>query len=126
TVLHVELMPVRAPVAESSTTKASTTPAVDFDADAPAEHARGASRHVAAAAPAAAPAAERRAVAPAKSVLGKLSVNSIPPSSVVIDGQPLGRTPQTKSVAAGSHSVVFIHPTLGRRVQSAQVSAGAT
>ena len=118
TVLHVELMPLRAPAAESTTvaSKAAASPAVDFDADAPAERARTASRS--------APAAVAVRSAPAKPQQARLTVNSIPPSSVVIDGQPLGKTPQTKSVAPGSHSIVFIHPTLGRRVQSAQVAPG--
>jgi hypothetical protein len=120
TVLHVELMPLRAPVAESSrpAPKTETAAPVDFDADAHTGRAKTASR----AAPAAAVAA--RPAAAAKPAQGRLTVNSIPPSSVVIDGAPLGRTPQTKTVAPGSHSVVFIHPTLGRRVQSATVPPG--
>jgi hypothetical protein len=41
--------------------------------------------------------------------------NSIPVSSVLIDGRPVGETPASVPVSPGRHTVVFIHPTLGRR-----------
>jgi serine/threonine-protein kinase len=57
---------------------------------------------------------------------GYLNLNSIPASNVVVDGRPLGQTPQvSEKLAAGSHSVVFIHPERGRRAQSVVLAPGA-
>lgn len=56
---------------------------------------------------------------------GTLNINSIPPSNVVLDGRPLGSTPKVGvSVSPGAHTVVFIHPQLGRKVQQVSVEAG--
>ena len=58
---------------------------------------------------------------------GKLNINSIPVSSVILDGRPLGTTPKVGvSVSPGSHTVVFVHPEYGRKVRSVSVSAGGT
>lgn len=57
---------------------------------------------------------------------GYLNLNSIPASNVVVDGRPLGQTPQVSvKLKAGSHSVVFIHPDHGRRAQSVTLAPGA-
>ena len=54
-----------------------------------------------------------------------LNLNSIPVSSVVMDGRPLGGTPRVGvSAAAGSHSVVFVHPDLGREAASVSCKPG--
>jgi hypothetical protein len=44
-----------------------------------------------------------------------LNINSIPPSTVAIDGRLVGTTPMVKTpVACGSHSVTFTHSEKGR------------
>jgi serine/threonine-protein kinase len=58
---------------------------------------------------------------------GTLNINSIPVSKVVLDGRPLGSTPKVGvSVPAGSHTVTFIHPELGKKSVTVQVKAGET
>jgi serine/threonine-protein kinase len=58
---------------------------------------------------------------------GTLNISSSPPSSVVLDGKPLGSTPRTGlSVAPGPHTVTFIHPEHGRKTRSVVVVAGKT
>ena len=58
---------------------------------------------------------------------GTLNVNSIPVSNAILDGRPLGSTPKMGlSVAAGAHTVVFVHPELGRKVVTVTVEAGQT
>lgn len=57
---------------------------------------------------------------------GRISINSIPIASVVVDGRPLGKTPTSISVAPGPHTVMFIHPEQGRRVVSVTVKPGET
>lgn len=67
----------------------------------------------------------RSTPARARSRAAKLNINSIPVAHVVVDGRPLGSTPLTNvSVPGGPHTVVFIHPTLGRKVASATVAPG--
>jgi hypothetical protein len=63
--------------------------------------------------------------APASGPLGMLSVTSLPPAHVVLDGRPIGMTPKLLPVAAGDHSVLFVHPELGRRLLSVSVESGA-
>jgi hypothetical protein len=66
-----------------------------------------------------------RAVEKAVTSDGRLAINSIPMSSVVLDGRPVGSTPLVGlKVSPGVHTVVFIHPEQGRRVQSVRVPAG--
>ncbi|MGK3993384.1 PEGA domain-containing protein [Sorangium sp. So ce1024] len=79
-------------------------------------------------APAAAPRAEAPAAAPAAAAAsGTLNINSIPVSKVVLDGRPLGSTPKVGvSVPAGSHTVLFIHPELGKKSVTVTVKAGET
>lgn len=65
--------------------------------------------------------------APSRTVagFGTINLNSIPISNVVLDGRPLGPTPQTGvRVKAGTHNITFIHPTQGRRSTSITVGAG--
>jgi serine/threonine protein kinase len=58
---------------------------------------------------------------------GTLNVNSIPVSNAILDGRPLGSTPKLNlSVAAGAHTVVFVHPEYGRKVVAVTVEAGQT
>jgi len=53
-----------------------------------------------------------------------LTFVSDPPSNLVLDGKPLGKTPKSASVAPGSHTVLFIHPEFGRKAKSIPVAAG--
>jgi len=53
-----------------------------------------------------------------------LTLESTPSCSIVLDGRPIGKTPQTLSVDAGAHSVVFVHPTLGRKSVTVRAKAG--
>ncbi|WP_437751100.1 PEGA domain-containing protein [Sorangium sp. So ce1389] len=82
------------------------------------------------AAPKADPApAAPKADAPAAAAAGAatLNINSIPVSKVVLDGRPLGSTPKVGvSVPAGSHTVTFIHPDLGKKSVTVSVKAGET
>jgi hypothetical protein len=66
---------------------------------------------------------------PAKPAAGQgtLNVNSIPVSNVIVDGRPMGSTPKMGlSVAAGTHTIVFVHPEHGRKVVTVNVTAGQT
>jgi len=57
----------------------------------------------------------------------KLNFNSIPASTVVLNGKPLGRTPRMGiTTKAGANLVVFIHPEKGRKRVSVSVPAGKT
>jgi serine/threonine-protein kinase len=54
---------------------------------------------------------------------GTLNINSIPVSTVVLDGRPVGATPKVGlKVPAGSHTVVFVN---GTDRKSASVTVGA-
>ncbi len=55
---------------------------------------------------------------------GSITCNSIPASNVILDGRPIGRTPKRVSVAAGRHSVMFLHPQKGRRSVGVTVKPG--
>jgi hypothetical protein len=57
---------------------------------------------------------------------GLLNINSIPVSTVLLDGRPLGTTPKMAvHVSAGSHTVIFINGTT-RKSSSVLVTAGQT
>jgi len=58
--------------------------------------------------------------------MATLSVNSVPPSKAIVDGRPVGSTPTTVQVPAGSHTVVFMHKDLGRKSVTVTVGAGET
>jgi hypothetical protein len=54
-----------------------------------------------------------------------LDLSSTPPAAVVVNGRPLGTTPiHGVHVGAGKQTVVFVHPSLGRKVASATVAPG--
>jgi hypothetical protein len=57
-----------------------------------------------------------------------LNINSIPVSSVTLDGKPIGSTPKLKyRVSPGAHSLVFVNPDQGFKKQiSVTVAAGET
>ena len=58
---------------------------------------------------------------------GTLNINSIPVSNVILDGRPLGATPKTGvSVTPGPHTLIFVHPEMGRKAKSVTVEAGKT
>jgi PEGA domain len=58
---------------------------------------------------------------------GTLNINSIPVSNVILDGKPLGQTPKVGiSVSAGPHTLIFVHPEMGRKAKSVTVEAGKT
>ena len=57
---------------------------------------------------------------------GTLNVTSSPPANVVLDGRPLGKAPRVVRVPAGPHTLVFIHPSFGRRSVNVNVRPGAT
>jgi serine/threonine-protein kinase len=64
--------------------------------------------------------------APAAAGQARLNFNSIPSSTVVLDGRPLGQTPvMGVAVSAGAHNVVFVHPERGRKAVQVDVDAGA-
>lgn len=46
---------------------------------------------------------------------GMLRLSSLPAAHVVLDGRPVGMTPKLLPVSAGEHTVLFVHPDLGRR-----------
>jgi serine/threonine-protein kinase len=67
------------------------------------------------------------AAAAAANSQATLNINSIPASSVLINGRPVGLTPKLGvSVAPGSVTVTFIHPEQGRKTVAIDVAAGAT
>lgn len=55
---------------------------------------------------------------------GTISINSIPVSSVLVNGRPVGQTPTRVTVSPGSHTVTFVHPEKGRKAVTVQVAAG--
>jgi serine/threonine-protein kinase len=73
------------------------------------------------------PAATAEKPAPAAAAGGEafLNINSIPASSVVLDGKPIGNTPKVKvSVTPGTHTVLFINSEQGLK-KSITVTVGA-
>jgi serine/threonine-protein kinase len=75
-------------------------------------------------APRPAPAAKEAAAPASATGNATLTFTSDPPSNLVLDGRPLGKTPKTASVPAGTHTVLFIHPEFGRKAKSIPVAAG--
>ncbi len=58
---------------------------------------------------------------------GRLSLDSTPPSTVVLDGKSLGSTPKPGLVVlAGTHTILFVHPIHGQRKVSVVVHARET
>jgi serine/threonine-protein kinase len=57
--------------------------------------------------------------------VSKLNVLSTPPSFALLDGRPIGKTPLYGIVVPdGPHTVVFVHPELGRKSHSVSVARG--
>jgi hypothetical protein len=57
---------------------------------------------------------------------GTIRCNSIPASTVVVGGRPLGSTPTSTKVPAGTYTVMFVHPEKGRKAVTVSVKAGQT
>ena len=57
-----------------------------------------------------------------------LNINSIPASSIVLDGKPIGNTPKLRySVSPGSHTVLFVNTEQGlKKIVTVSVGAGET
>ncbi len=57
-----------------------------------------------------------------------LNINSIPASSIVLDGKPIGNTPKLKySVSAGSHTILFVNTEQSfKKTVTVNVGAGET
>lgn len=53
-----------------------------------------------------------------------LTFTSTPPSNVVFDGRPLGKTPKSATVDPGPHTILFIHPEHGRKAKTINVNPG--
>lgn len=98
---------------------------------------RSGSRSTAAARRAAAAAKAKRAASaasaegsatPAATASGLLNINSTPPSSVILNGRPIGTTPRVGvQVPGGSmQTIIFVHPQLGRRRVQQIVPPGKT
>jgi hypothetical protein len=79
------------------------------------------SRATAAAKPAPAPAAPA-----AGGNTGTIAINSIPVSTVAVDGRPAGSTPTRWNGPAGTHTVTFIHPEFGRKSTTVTLKPGGT
>lgn len=57
--------------------------------------------------------------------MASLSMNSIPPSMVLLDGQSLGSTPRIGvSTNPGHHVVTFVHPKRGRKTVKVLLQGG--
>lgn len=57
---------------------------------------------------------------------GTISINAIPACNVLVDGRPVGTTPTRWTGPAGTHTVMFVHPQYGRKMQSVVVKPGGT
>jgi hypothetical protein len=57
---------------------------------------------------------------------GIIAINSIPVSTVAVDGRPAGSTPTRWTGAPGSHTVTFVHPEFGRKSTTVTVKPGGT
>ncbi len=69
---------------------------------------------------------ERSPVASTAKASGKasLTLQSTPPSNVLLDGRPIGQTPKSVSVDPGTHAILFVHPTKGKARASAKLAPG--
>jgi serine/threonine-protein kinase len=65
--------------------------------------------------------------APASAAFGTLNINSIPSTTVIVNGKTMGRTPRMGlKVKPGTQSIVFIHPDKGKKQTMVEVPAGDT
>jgi serine/threonine-protein kinase len=126
---HVRLELSGEAPAAAATQPAAAAP-VAVAAREPSQAPRSSSRAPAHEAPAPAPAAPpAHAAEPERPVAasgtGTLSMNSLPLSKVLVDGRPLGSTPKVDvPVPAGTHTVTFVHPDLGKKSVTVTVRAG--
>lgn len=71
------------------------------------------------------PRSKTRAAPKPAGTTGTLTMNSVPTSTIVLDGQPRGTTPQVGvRVSAGPHTVMFVCEGRGRKVVHVNVPAG--
>jgi hypothetical protein len=69
---------------------------------------------------------DRSASVAVKPPEGRLNLNAVPWARVWIDGEPVGETPLSNiPVTAGEREIVFRHPQLGERRETATVKPGA-
>jgi hypothetical protein len=57
---------------------------------------------------------------------GMLAASSTPSAMLVVDGRPLGQSPRAVDLQPGIHTVVFVHPELGRKSMTVSIWAGKT
>jgi PEGA domain-containing protein len=77
--------------------------------------------------PAAAPPENDAPKGGSSGAVGFLNLNSIPPSTCIVDGKTIGMTPRSSlPLSPGSHSVVFTHPDHGSKTVSVTLGAGET
>lgn len=57
---------------------------------------------------------------------GLLAASSNPSAMLVVDGRPLGQSPRAIDLPPGIHTVVFVHPELGRKSMTVSIWAGKT
>jgi hypothetical protein len=135
--LEPVLPPALDPNAQSSESKPPSTEPVEPQADAAHSDASAPATAARTSAPARTPRyaggvkamrveLEETNDAPAVEKKGLLAASSNPPSSIVVDGRPLGKTPRALELSPGVHTVVFIHPTFGRKSVTAYVLPGKT
>ncbi len=110
--------------ATSKQAESRSTPALPNTRAAPATAPTGvAQRNAPTATQAAAPASG--AAADDKAAFGTLRIVSLPVASILVDGRPVGRTPQVLRVAPGQHRVAIVAGE-DRRAQTVTVAPGAT
>lgn len=108
--------PVAAPIAAPVAPPAETTvPIALVDND----------KHASAPTSAPTPAVAKTEVKAAPVAKGTLSLDSSPPSKIVLDGRPIGDTPKAGlSVKAGNHTILFANPGGARKSVTVTVKAG--
>jgi hypothetical protein len=88
-------------------------------------HAANSAPHLTAMAPRSTKSIAAPAAPAAATGVATLDITSTPPAAVVVNGRPLGTTPlRGVHVGAGKQTVLFVHPSLGRKVASANVAPG--
>jgi hypothetical protein len=106
-------------VFEIDLSSGSSASASDLPASTPSPPVGGGSRGASVAAASPAPAAAAGAGKKAT-----LTFTSTPPSNVIFDGRPLGKTPKSATVDPGPHTILFIHPEMGRKAKTINVNPG--
>jgi len=57
---------------------------------------------------------------------GLLAASSTPSAMLVVDGRPLGQSPRAVDLPPGIHTLVFVHPELGRKSMTVSIRPGKT